>query len=612
MRRVILLACAWSLVPALSLVGQEVSPAQRADTSRARDSAYALPTLEVDAAPIAGRSRSAVVLSEETMDGHFASNLNDYFLAGIPGISTSRRNNFGFSGPGAGFAIRGLSNPDLAVFVDGVPNQVNNHFHPRTDQYSPDLIYRAEITRGPSSVLHGASAVGGVVEITTRTPERGFSGYAHGEAGELNTFQGDGDAAYGWDGGSALFSFTDRQSDTQTLDEQFQLRNLNFKVSQQVRAGWNIGARVSNARENPSGKFGPDPEHTYFRFTEDISSYVLSLNRNQTTANGVLALHVSDIQAGSFRESIAQGVSGASDARQKEYGIFARHSWLRGGRNTFSLGAEAVRYNDDQAVGDRDHESYVSPFAYATRAIGSKVEVDGGARLTYSGQFGTDLSPELGVVGYVQPTFSVRARAGKAFRVPRVTEVRAAVANDSLSPENFYHAEVGLNKRLGGRVSVDAALWVMRGSNLIQRIGTGPSTQNINTGRFTNRGIEVTLNAAVTHDLGVLLGGALLDLTAETRNVPRRTIDLGADYRRGPFRGTVIARYAGANTTRELGDYFVGDVRLAIEPIERLALMLDIINVTDETYATITGFNGPIEQLPRTFLGGFRWTWGSR
>lgn len=322
----------------------------------------------------------------------------------------------------------------------------------------------------------------------------------------------------------------------------------------------------------------------------------------------MLALHFNDIKAGSFRESIAQGKSGQSEARDQEQGVFARHTWLRGSRNTLSLGAEAVRYTNEPVIGSGEkHETYVSPFAFVTQAIGSRLEVDGGARLNRSGQFGTDFSPELGFVGTIDPTLSLRARGGKAFRVPRVAEVNAAIVNQNLQPENFYHAEVGLNKRVGDRVVVDAALWVMRGTNLI-----GPTTQNVNTGRFTNRGIELTANVAVTHNLSILLGGALLDLTGETRFVPQRTVDLGADYRRGPFRGAIIARYAGANSTPELDDYFVGDVRVSYDVIERLTVMLDVVNVTDETYATITGFNGPVQQLPRTFLGGVRWSWGTR
>lgn len=615
MKRVVLLAMCWTLCWIFPLSGQEVTPTpeQQADTARARDSAYVLPTLEAQAGRVAEQSRSTVVLTEQAMRGHFAANLNDYFLAGIPGISTSRRSNFGFSGPGAGFSIRGLSNPDVAVFVDGIPNQVNNHFHPRTDQYSPDLIDRVEITRGPSAVLHGASAVGGVVEIFTRTPDEGLSGYAQGELGELNTHEAEGDVAYGWGSGSALFSFTDRASDAQTIGEQFDLRNLNFKVTQQWHPDWSVGFRVANAKEDPGSKFGSNPDETFFRFTEDITSYVLSVRRNTASANGVFALHFNDIQAGSFRESIAKGRFGESEAQQKEQGLYAKHTWLRSDRSTVSLGAEAVRYTDEQPRGaDELDENYVSPFAYLTQAIGSRIVLDGGARFTYSGQFGTDLSPELGVVGKIDPTLSARLRGGKAFRVPRVSEVHGAILAEDLNPENFYHAEAGLNKRFGSRVTFDAAFWVMRGTNLIQTIGTGAAAQSVNTGRFTHHGIETSVNIGLTHDLALLVGGGLLDLSQGTRFVPQRTVDLGVDFRRGPFRGTFIARYAGANTTPELNDYFVGDVRLSYTLLERVSLMLDVVNFTDETYATITGFDGPIQQVPRTFLGGIRWNWGDR
>lgn len=74
-------------------------------------------------------------------------NMNDVLFFGIPGVNVARRSNLGFMGPNSGFRIRGLKRERVAVFVDGIPSQVNNHFHPLVDQYTPDMIERIEYTR---------------------------------------------------------------------------------------------------------------------------------------------------------------------------------------------------------------------------------------------------------------------------------------------------------------------------------------------------------------------------------------------------------------------------------------------------------------------------------
>lgn len=557
-----------------------------------------LPTVEVETRQ-ADRSKSVTVITKDNMEGTHGTNMNDFLFSGTPGISTSRRSDIGFSGPNAGFHIRGLNGPRVAVFVDGIPQQVNNHFHPRSDQYSSDLIDRMEITRGPSVLLHGPSAVGGVIDIFTRRPSEGLSGYVQGAYGELDTHEILGDMSYGWKSGSILLSGTDRETDGQALGEGHDERNLHLKLTQQINENWTAGFRASNTREFASDARSSDPNEVIFKFTQDLTTFVFSLDRKTESSNSLIAIHYNDLDTGSFRESGAAGIFNQNDRIETETGILGKHTWLRGAGDTLTVGFNAVEYTDENPEGSTEQdESYISPYIHGSQTITKNIRADGGVRVTHSSQFGTDVSPEAGLVATIDSSLALRARGGTAFRVPRVDEV---VNNRQLEPEEFVHAEVGLNKTFGNKAEFDIALWYMDGDNLI--------VNDINIGEFEHYGVEAFLNVQLTNYLALSLGAAAMDLE-DTANVPQHTFDVGLEFRHGRWRANLAARYAGDNARTTLDDYFVADARLSFALAKDLEVFVDVDNLTDEKFATFQGgFGGPVENIPRVVLGGIRYRW---
>ncbi|MDG1498677.1 MAG: TonB-dependent receptor [Planctomycetota bacterium] len=87
-------------------------------------------------------------------------------VAAGPGVWVQETN----MGGGSAF-IRGLTGNQVLIMVDGVRlNDSTTRFGPNQvlNTIDPAIVERIEVTRGPSSVLYGSDAIGGVISIFTR------------------------------------------------------------------------------------------------------------------------------------------------------------------------------------------------------------------------------------------------------------------------------------------------------------------------------------------------------------------------------------------------------------------------------------------------------------
>jgi vitamin B12 transporter len=132
------------------------------------------------------RSGSAIsVVTREEIQTFNPSSVVDA-LRNVPGLDITET-----GGPGAttGVRLRGASTGQTLVLIDGI--RVNDAV-PASGDFDfatllPSAIERIEVLRGPQSALYGSDAIGGVVNILTRSG-RGAPGFeARTEAGSYGT-----------------------------------------------------------------------------------------------------------------------------------------------------------------------------------------------------------------------------------------------------------------------------------------------------------------------------------------------------------------------------------------------------------------------------------------
>lgn len=132
--------------------------------------------------PAAGVPATGAVVSRETMAENLSPNITEG-LQDVPGVAS-----LGTGGFTSVPTIRGLARRRVLILIDGARVESDRRTGPNASFVSPRDIDRIEVLRSPASVLYGSDAIGGVIQIFSRTPEvrSGLRGRIAAGYGETN------------------------------------------------------------------------------------------------------------------------------------------------------------------------------------------------------------------------------------------------------------------------------------------------------------------------------------------------------------------------------------------------------------------------------------------
>ncbi len=111
-------------------------------------------------------------------------------MRNVSGVNTS--SSLGFFTMRPSVTVRGLSGEEQSrtlVLVDGVPINNSDTGGVNWNSISTANVKQVEVYKGPGSSLYGSNAMGGVINIITRTPVEPFSASAGVSYGTFNTWR---------------------------------------------------------------------------------------------------------------------------------------------------------------------------------------------------------------------------------------------------------------------------------------------------------------------------------------------------------------------------------------------------------------------------------------
>ena len=465
---------------------------------------------------------SVSILSSQDIRARNYLNL-DEFLAVAPGVTlvNSQVNIRGSSGYNMGAGSRVL------FLVDGVPMMPGDSGDIKWDVIPVDQVDRVEVVKGAGSALYGSSALGGVINVTTKEPGDVPETSVRALAGVY-----DRPPYPDWRWTSRLLRFSEwsvshsrrvgtvgvlasvKRSESMGYKQNGYYSRWNgfLKLTSTPRADNRVALILSGSTDNyGSNLMWPDQSRALEVAPEAIGDHIRSQKlltalqwRRVQSSNLAFRFRLS-----SFANNWTDYFHDSHDySRARTFGAEFQTDYLVANRHPVTFGLEA-RY-------DRVHANIFGK--RRARDLASYVQLEWhfsnlwlanfGVRQDFHWRNGTalerQLSPKLGVVWHYLDSGTFRASVGSGFRAASIAEAYSQTfvsgiqvrPNPDLKAERGWTAELGLTQRFGS-ISASASLFYDRFHDLIE-----PQADVSNTVRFANvtearlQGAELGLQAA--------------------------------------------------------------------------------------------------------------------
>lgn len=504
-------------------------------------------------------------------------------LRSLPGVQVNR------NGSKAGLTevrLRGAEGNQTMVLIDGV--EVND---PTTGAFDfsnllADDIERIEVIRGPQSGLYGAGAVGGVVNIVTRSG-RGpltFTGVAEG--GSFGTRSVAGRVSAGTDKAWFSASLQHQQADgfniapVGTEEDPYRISQLSLRAGAQLMPGVTLDFSVRNARKSAERDAFDGPIGSLATAFDDNSHFETNLWVGGATLRwDSLDGRFTQILRGSAMTSLVRDVDETffnyrSDnlGETEKLSYAATYRFATDGILPVKHGLTGQISGEHQSFTPRsdfvfpieEHKRKQLSYAMEYRAdIAERLFLTGNARRDDNDTF-TDFDTWRATASLSLREIGLRPHAsiGTGVRLPTMFEQFGFFGtfrpNPGIQPEESFGWDAGAELTLmSGRAIVDVTYFDQNLKNKIEENATFTSIINL-PGESTRKGVEVSGRWRLTDDLTI--GGSYTLLEAkgpDGQDEPRRPNHAGRadiDYRFAGGRGRVnlAAIYNGEMADRGL------------------------------------------------------------
>lgn len=517
-------------------------------------------------------------------------------LRTVAGLDTARA---GGVGKLASVFVRGTNSSHVQVLRDGMV--LNDPYLGGFDWSTLGLegVERVEVARGPYSALYGSPALGGVIQLVTRSGPSPWGGFRL-EAGE------DGHQALGG-GGSWPQGRVRLRPSVQLFRTDGTLRNdfhdadeAGLGVDLTLAKGWEIRPSLAWLQSEtglPIGFGGrPTPRRTQEFERRSVglplAGKLGDLELELLVAGMRTALAVTD-RDDPFGASASRGRR--EQARLLIRGAAGPHlEWVAGSD------VQRDRVESESAFGPGlrgERQRTIGPFLQGSFRSG-RFRADVGARYDRATSFGGETSLRFGGVFQVTEGSRLRFGYGEAFRAPSLADLYfPGFSNPGLRPEEVRSGELAWEWSRSG-VSLGLIGYYQDLNDLIEFDFL--TFRPVNLGEARARGLEL---------LGGYRGGPIEVRVAATWQDAEDRRTGRALLRRADFKGNAmiflrLESWTMGATLRHVGERLdFGNVPLEEHTVldlvasfrfrERFEPYLRVLNATDRDYQEIAGFPAP-------------------
>ncbi|MEL6389135.1 MAG: TonB-dependent receptor [Bacteroidota bacterium] len=417
--------------------------------------------------------RNVSVVTPAMIGGTYATSLDD-LLQYIPGIEVQTRNAFGAQGD---ITMRGSTFTQVLILVDGMRlnDPLTSHFNSNIP-VAPSEIARIEVYRGAASAMYGADAVGGVINVITKTIGDDDATNAEINLGQHRLVQAQtgfsrsfGNSYFG--GGFSLTSSdgepipgrTVGTTELEPYNNYFDNKSIGLSYAHRLQNGWTLQARSAYDDRDFSAR--------YFYTTSTLDK------STETTRNWWNQLRLSQIGQKSTTEvNMAYRYNTDVFVFSPDFPSTNRHVsklWNLNVGQLRSLSPEiTLRYGlqaDHRSIvsNDRgDHaDLHLGAYGMTHLLLTDELNATASLRVDYDENYDVEITPQLNVA-YRLPNLTLRAAAGRSIRAADYTERYVSFNLDNLTPGRSLgnpdlNAERSWSQEIGADISV-ADQWMLR------------------------------------------------------------------------------------------------------------------------------------------------------
>ena len=237
-----------------------------------------------------------------------------------------------------------------------------------------------------------------------------------------------------------------------------------------------------------------------------------------------------------------------------------------------------------------------SPYITLSQSVGGDMlNLNAGMRVAASDMFDTQIIPQFGFSVNPGRGLSIKANLAMGYRNPSFRELYLyRMANPDLQPEKMMNYEISVGKRFSRYLSAELTAYYSRGYDMIQVV----DQKNVNTGRFINKGIEISANSHPVDNLRLYASYSYLHTSLDNLvGAPANQYYLGAEL-------SVRARWRFAADLKGVGALYVADdmprqnyallnLKITYTVCRYLDLFTRLENITDARYTVNRGYEMP-------------------
>ncbi|MCG9511877.1 TonB-dependent receptor [Acinetobacter pittii] len=491
-------------------------------------------------------------------------------------------------------SLRGTKSVHTLVLKDGARLNSQNELGPLYPAFLDTTdVQQIEILKGPASVQYGSDAIGGVVQLISKKPEK-TGAELTGVYGENNTYKAIVNANlvtdqgfYAQVGGQRLESDGTRIFESQPENEKAGYDQKGYHAKIGFLQENLIDASASISENKGTNVFSNDyiTNTAQRQFENRVINTKVAYNILPDLIINAHYANVQDKQNVPAYGSYYNTENNESDLNLK---------WKFTPNQNILVGAT---YNDanykSNTILNSDKSVNSTGYYLQHQLKNDLIDTQVGVRLEDNQRFGTHTVGQGAIRYHFLPNASVYANIGSAFRAPTLNELYSQWGgNENLAPEESTSYEMGINYDLTSNVSTNFSIYHTKIKDLIA--SNAGSNTNIAEANFTGGEAGIKWRQ---DDLFLSTEYAYVKTENEKDNTeiayrPRQTLTISTGLENAIYgiSASLIARsksYADSANSMRVQGYATVDLNAYWNIIPNIKVFTNIQNVGDVQYREV-------------------------